>query len=190
MIAIFLSFCRPALRNLPIITAYKLAKLKASLQAPNDANPPYQNIQEPTLVQTQPTFFAPRPSYADVLRPQLQPRKDWMKAQPPFLTDDEADRAWHRSNEATFGQQLHEDDIKQQMAILQHILDQRRQTEANNNDSLTSTHLTINKFKNSLTPTHLPLVFFDKASNQIHRTKQGKISLPNQNRQIKSFLRT
>jgi hypothetical protein len=57
-----------------------------------------------------------------------------MKAQPPFLTDDDADRAWHRSNDATCGQQLDEDDIKQQMAILQQILDQRKQMEANNDD--------------------------------------------------------
>jgi hypothetical protein len=55
-----------------------------------------------------------------------------MKAQPPFLTDDEADLAWHRSNEATFGHQLDEEDIKQQMDILQKILDQRKQDDLAN----------------------------------------------------------
>ena len=80
----FLSYCRPALRNLPIATAYKLAQLKERLVTPNSGHPPYQTIQEPTRVQTQPTFSAPRPSYADVLRPALHPREEWMKSQPPY----------------------------------------------------------------------------------------------------------
>ncbi len=69
----FLSYCRPALRHLPITTAYKLATLKARLTDLDTTKPPYQTIQKPTRVQTQPTFSAPRPSYADVLRPALQP---------------------------------------------------------------------------------------------------------------------
>ena len=125
----FLSYCRPTLRNLPITTAYKLAKLKARLIDLDTTNPPYQTIQKPTRVQTQPIFSAPRPSYADVLRHTLQPRKDWMRDQPPYMSDSEADHTWHRSNAATFGSgNLTDAEIQQQIDILKSIQDQRLQT--------------------------------------------------------------
>jgi hypothetical protein len=46
----FLSYCRPALRNLPVATAFKLATLKLSLQTPPEDQPPYQTITRPTTV--------------------------------------------------------------------------------------------------------------------------------------------
>jgi hypothetical protein len=129
----FLSFCRPSLRNLPIATAFKLAKSKASLRPPDNAdNPPYQTIQQPTTVQTQPTFLAPRPSFADILRPALQPRKDWMKAQPPHLSDEQTDRVWHQSNDSLFGRVSPTIlEIQQQIDNLQSLLQQRRHSPPN-----------------------------------------------------------
>ncbi len=99
----FLSYCRPSLRNLPVATAHKLATLKDSLRPTTDDTAPYQTIQRPTTANTQPVFSAPRPSFADVVRPPLQLRQTWMKEQPPYMNEEEADRVWHRSNEALFG---------------------------------------------------------------------------------------
>ena len=122
----FLSYCRPALRNLPVATAYKLAKLKTRLSTPNTTNPPYQTIQEPSRTQTQPIFSALRPSYADVLRPPLHPRAEWMKTQPPYMSDEEADNVWHQSNQATFPKGVLTDaEIQNQIDILKKIQDQR-----------------------------------------------------------------
>ena len=87
----FLSYCRPTLRNLPESTAYKLETLKSKLRTQENEAPPYHTIQRPTSTQTQPTFSTTRPTYADVLRTSLQPRAAWMKDQPTYLSDKEAD---------------------------------------------------------------------------------------------------
>ena len=145
----FLSYCRPALRNLPIATAYKLAQLKERLVTPNSGHPPYQTIQEPTRVQTQPTFSAPRPSYADVLRPALHPREEWMKSQPPYMSDEEADRVWTQSNSAAFPKgALTDSELQNQIDILKKIQEHRLQTAppknqfAAHNDDLPSSGAT------------------------------------------------
>ena len=121
-----MSYCRPSLRNLPETTAYKLETLKARLRSPESAQPPYRTIQLPTNVQTRPVFTAPRPSYADVLSPTLKPRAEWMKQDPPFLSDKEADRVWKESNELMFGHTSPTNlELHQQISNLQQLLDQR-----------------------------------------------------------------
>jgi hypothetical protein len=117
----FLSYCRPSLRNLPVTTAFKLTTLKGTL----DDQPPYQTIQRPTTAQTQPIFSASRPSFADVVRPALKPRSAWMSEVPPLMTDTEADKLWHQSNDALFG--VHSPtttELKQKINQLQQLLQQ------------------------------------------------------------------
>ena len=122
----FLSYCRPELRNLPESTAYTLETLKAKLKTQDSETPPYHTIQRPNPTHTQPTFSSSKPSYADVLRPPLQPRKDWMRAQPPYLPDTEADETWHRGNERMLGDGwLTDEMIQQQIDILKETLAQR-----------------------------------------------------------------
>jgi hypothetical protein len=125
----FLSYCRLSLRNLPVATAYKLATLKDSLRPTADDTAPYQTIQRPTMANTQPVFSAPRPSFADVVRPPLQRRQTWMKEQPPYMNEEEADRVWHQSNEALFGvRSPATTELQQQIQQLQQILDERPPT--------------------------------------------------------------
>jgi hypothetical protein len=119
----FLSYCRPDLRNLPVATAFKLAALKLSLRHPTEDKPPYQTITRPTTAQTQPVFSAPRPSFADVVRPVLNPRPQWMKEHPPFHTDADADRVWHQANETRFGLRSPTNlELQQQIDHLQQML--------------------------------------------------------------------
>ena len=175
----FLSYCRPALRHLSVATAYKLAKLKTRLSTPNTTNPPYQTIQEPSRTQTQPTFSAPRPSYADVLRPPLHPREEWMKTQPPYMSDEEADNVWHQSNQATFPRGvLTDEEIQNQIDILKKIQDQRLRQPA-----LPSPHChdkeTLSEARDEqLTSTH-------KLESRVFR--QGRRTpIPDKNRQTSS----
>jgi hypothetical protein len=122
----FLSYCRPTLRNLPESTAYNLETLKSKLRTQESEAPPYHTIQRPSRAQTQPTFPNPRPTYADVLRTPLEPRAAWMKDQPPFLSDKEADEVWYQSNARIFGEGCLTDEMMQaQIDILQNILSQR-----------------------------------------------------------------
>jgi hypothetical protein len=100
----FLPYCKPALRNLPSTnTACRLASLRQKTEDLTPEIPPYQKIQSPSTTQTKPEFANPRPTYSDVVREKLKPRSEWMKPQPPVMSDSEADNAWHLGNEGLFG---------------------------------------------------------------------------------------
>jgi hypothetical protein len=119
---IFLSYCRPALRNLPIITAFKLEKLKQSLRDNVMARPPYTTVQQPRMDATQPVFTAPKPSYADALRP----RAEWMKHQPPFVSEEEADNTWRQGNKRMFGvERSSKDNLGEQTTLTTPQLEKR-----------------------------------------------------------------
>jgi hypothetical protein len=90
----FLSYCKPALCN--------LAALRQKTEDLTPELPPYQKIQSPSTTQPKPEFANPRPTYSDVVREKLKPRSEWMKAQPPLMSDSEADNAWHLGNERLF----------------------------------------------------------------------------------------
>jgi hypothetical protein len=126
----FASYCRPALRNLPSSTAFKLEQLKQNLRDKMEERPPYKMVQEPRRSTTQPVFSSPRPTYADVLKPQAE----WMKRQSPLMSDEEADATWRRSNELMFGREgNHQDsvsEIKQKINDLQYELYLRTEAEA------------------------------------------------------------
>ena len=131
----FLSYCRPQLRNLPEHTAYKLETLKAKLRTQESGAPPYQTIQQPAPTHTQPTFSSTRPTYADVLRPPLQPRATWMKDQPPYLSDKDADETWNQSNDQMFGEGCLTDEMIQgQIKAWQNILSQRAAPNTTSHD--------------------------------------------------------
>ena len=145
----FLSYCRPALRNLPESTAYKLETLKAQLRSPkaplkttkaqprppkaqlrplDPAGPPYQTIQSPTPVQTQPVFSGPKPAYSDVLRGPLKPRAAWMREEPPLMSEEQADQVWRQSNDAMFGRTSPTTlELEQHIRNLQQMLNERTQ---------------------------------------------------------------
>jgi hypothetical protein len=131
----FSSYCRPDLRYLPEATAFKLAVLKNRLQPsktdrlqPSKTDrPPYTTVQQSFSAPTQPVFTASRPSYADVVRSPLKPRAPWMKLDPPFMSDADADRTWHQGNDKLFGEQRQTDDeLQAQINKLQQRLEQRR----------------------------------------------------------------
>jgi hypothetical protein len=125
----FLSYCRPSLRNLPVATAFKIATLKESLKPTTTEDlPPYQLIEKPATTQTQPTFSAPQPSFADVVRPPLKQRAEWMKQTPPFMTESDADSIWHKSNNTLFGLRSPTKlELQQQIDHLQQMLRERTQ---------------------------------------------------------------
>jgi hypothetical protein len=100
----FLSYCKRALRNLPVNTAIKLTTLRAKTLADAAEQPPYTHVHHPSTVQTKPVFPTSRPTHADVIREDLVPRADWMKDQPPSMSDEEADRTWLQGNDHFFPQ--------------------------------------------------------------------------------------
>ena len=99
----FLSYCKPALCNLPTNTACRLASLHQKTEDLTPEISPYQKIQSPSTTQTKPEFANDRPTYSDVVREKLKPRSEWMKSQPPVMSDSEANNAWHLGNERLFG---------------------------------------------------------------------------------------
>ena len=139
----FLSYCRPSLRNLPESTAYKLETLKAQLRPPqaqlkttkahprplDPAGPPYQTIHNPTPTQTKPIFSGPKPAYSDVLRgPALKPRATWMRDEPPFMSEEQADQVWRQSNDAMFGRTSPTTlELEQHIKNLRKMLNERTQ---------------------------------------------------------------
>jgi hypothetical protein len=58
----FLSYCKPALRNLPTNTACQFAALRQKTEDLTPEVPPYQKIQSPSTTQTKPEFANPNPS--------------------------------------------------------------------------------------------------------------------------------
>ncbi len=118
----FLSYCRPALRNLPAATAYKLATLKAKLQPEVVDAPPYTNVEQKSTVHTKPVFAMPTPTYADVLKP----REEWMKNQSPRMIDSDADRTWRQASSSMFGEPSPTNvELQMQIINLQYQLNQR-----------------------------------------------------------------
>ena len=125
----FLSYCNPALRNLPVATAFNLTKLKESLRPTDSDQPPYRPTQQPTRTQTTPIFSSTRPSFADVVRPSLKPREPWMREQPPYMTDAAADQVWQHSNDSLFGRTSPTNlELEQQIKNLQRVLEQRQKS--------------------------------------------------------------
>ncbi len=134
----FASYCKPNLRNIPGFTACKLENLKQSLRDKVMERPPYTTVQHPKRDTTQPVFSAPRPTYADVLKP----RAEWMKKQPPFSSDKDADNTWRQGNERMFGVEesraenlnspsaLTTPQLQERINDLQHELYLRTETEA------------------------------------------------------------
>ncbi len=122
----FLSYCRPALRNLPKDTAYNLATLKAKLQPEMVEAPPYTNVRQKSTVQTKPVFATPKPTYADVLKP----REAWMKNESPRMTDSEADRTWRQASSSMFGEPSPTNvELQMQITNLQYQLNQRNRAD-------------------------------------------------------------
>jgi hypothetical protein len=64
----FLSYCKPALRNLPVNTAIKLTTLRAKTLADAVEQPPYTHVHHPSTVQTKTVLPTSRSTYADVIR--------------------------------------------------------------------------------------------------------------------------
>jgi hypothetical protein len=122
----FSSYCRPALRNLPAETAYKLATLKAKLQPEVVDAPPYTNVEQKSTVYTKPVFALPIPTYADVLKP----REEWMKNLSPRMTDSDADRTWRQASSSMFGHPSPTNiELQMQITNLQYQLNQRNRED-------------------------------------------------------------
>ncbi len=77
---------------LPDNTAIKLTTLRAKTLADAAEQLPYTQVNCASTLQTKPVFPTSRPTYADVIRNDLVPRAEWMKAQPPYMSNEEADR--------------------------------------------------------------------------------------------------
>jgi hypothetical protein len=142
----FLSYCKPALRNLlPINTACRLASLRQKTEDLTPELPPYQKIESPSTTQTKPEFANPRPTYSDVVREKLKPRSEWTKAQPPLMSDSEADNAWQFGNERLFGAKLTTTiAIEQEIATLQSQLARQRKIDTMQASSEPCPQLTSN----------------------------------------------
>jgi hypothetical protein len=125
----FLAYCRPSLRNLPVITAFKLTKLRDKLRdsLTNTELPPYTMIERSASAPTVPVFTSNKPSYADVVRIPLKPRAQWMKEQPPLMSDAEADETWHQACGREFGNNSNTHALQQQMDMLKQQLNDRQQ---------------------------------------------------------------
>jgi hypothetical protein len=79
-----------------------------------------------------------------------------MKAQPPYISDEQADRVWHASNDAVFGRVSPTIlEIQQQIDNLQSVLKQRQQSASGDKQKprqTPSSNLTSRVFRQNKRP--------------------------------------
>ena len=95
----FQTYCKPHLRNLPESTAFELQEIRNKMGIQDDPLP------APTV----PQFRTPLDKPSRHIP--LQPRAQWMRDTPPFMTDEEADDTYNKACDGLFGAQrpsLHE----------------------------------------------------------------------------------